>query len=140
MTAGWIAAAVYLFCILVPGTALALGHGANPCFFDTNQAVAMTSMPEHSAGMAHKHGDGSSHDHAAMHGHHHADAGDTPPAHHHDNKSSTGPCCAVLCVTALPADLPLMVKPSRPTSLRTAEIERSVRGKAPPLLYRPPIA
>ena len=94
--------------------------------------------------MAEMHGAKSSHDHATMHGHHHADAGDTPPVHHHDGSphdhKAPGPCCAMLCVTALPADLPLMVKPSQPNSLCTAAFERSAPGKAPPLLYRPPIA
>jgi hypothetical protein len=90
--------------------------------------------------MAHMHADGSLHEHGALHGHHHADAGDAPPAHHHDGTASPGPCCAMLCVTALPADLPLMVKPSQPISLCAAETEWSAPGKAPPLLYRPPIA
>ena len=46
----------------------------------------------------------------------------------------------MLCVSALPADLPLIVKPSQPTSLCATETEWSAPGKAPPLLYRPPIA
>ena len=145
MTAGWMAAAVYLLCSLAPGVALALGHGPVPCFSNTTQPVTMMPMQEDAAGRAEMHGDGSSHDHAAMHAHHHADASDAPPVHHHDgtthdHKASPGPCCAMLCVTALPADLPLMVKPSQPNSLCTAAFERSVPGKAPPLLYRPPIA
>ena len=104
----------------------------------------MLSMQEEAAGMAEMHGAGSSHDHGAMHAHHHADAGDAPPVHHHDGNThgskAPGPCCAMLCVTALPADLPLMVKPSQPMSLCAAAIERSLPGNAPPLLFRPPIA
>jgi len=140
------AAAVYLFCSLAPGAALALGQGPAPCLSDTSQPVAMMPMDAASAdGMAHMHGDGPSHDHAGMHAHHHADAGDAPPAHHHDgnshdHKAAPGPCCAMLCVTALPADLPLMVKPSQPTSLCAIEMMRSAASNAPPLLYRPPIA
>jgi len=144
VTAGWMAAAVYLFCSLAPGAALALGHGPTPCFSDTSQPVAMLSMQEEAAGMAEMHGDGSSHDHAAMHAHHHADASDAPPVHHHDgtphDPKAPGPCCALLCVTALPADLPLMVKPSQPISLCAAAIAQRIPDKAPPLLYRPPIA
>ncbi len=141
-TAGWTVAAVYLLCILAPGVALALGHGPAPCLSET---TVMMPMHEASAGMADMHGNGSPHDHAAMHEHHHADANDAPLVHHHhdkphDNTSSPGPCCAMLCVTALPADLPLMGKPSQPISLCAAEIARSAAGKAPPLLYRPPIA
>ena len=144
MTAGWFAAAVYLLCNLAPGAALALGHGPTPCFSAADQPVAMALMQD-PPGMAEMHDDGSPHDHAAMHAHHHAGASDAPPVHHHDgnthdHKASPGPCCAMLCATALPADLPLMVKPSQPTSLCADAIERSAAGKAPPLLYRPPIA
>lgn len=140
LTAGWTAALVYLLCILAPGAALAFGHGPAPCFIDELVPVAIIAKSSDSAAMTHRHADGSSHDHGAMHGHHHADAGDVPPAHHHDGTTSPGPCCAMLCVTALPADLPLMVKPSQPISLCAAEAEWSAPGKAPPLLYRPPIA
>jgi hypothetical protein len=144
VTAGWIAAAVYLLCCLVPGAALALGDGPAPCLFDTHQPVAMMPMQEELAVMAEMHGDGSSHDHAAMHAHQHADAS-AAPTHHHDgnsrdHKASPGPCCAMLCITALPADLPLMVKPSQLMSLCAAAIMQSAASKAPPLLYRPPIA
>lgn len=145
MNAGWMAAAVYLLCCLVPGAALALGHGPAPCFSDISQPVTMMPMQAEAAGMAGMHRDGPPHGHAAMHVHDHADFSDTPPLHHHDgtthdHKASPGPCCAMLCVTALPADLPLMVKPSQPTSLCAAAIGRRAAGKAPPLLYRPPIA
>jgi hypothetical protein len=140
LTAGWIAALVYLLCILAPGAALAFGHGPAPCFIDEFVPAANIAKSSESAAMTHRHADGSSHDHGATHGHHHADAGDVPPAHHHDGTTSPGPCCAMLCVTALPADLPLIVKPSQPISRCAAEIEWSAPGKAPPLLYRPPIA
>jgi hypothetical protein len=149
LTAGWIAALVYLLCVLAPGAALALGRGPAPCFIDEFVPAAVIAKGHDKsndmAARTHVHADGASHDHGAMHGHHHADAGDAPPVHHHDGKThdgaaSPGPCCAMLCVTALPADLPLIVKPSQPTSLCAAETEWSAPGKAPPLLYRPPIA
>jgi hypothetical protein len=154
LTAGWAAALIYLLCVLAPGAALALGRGPAPCFADQFVPVAIIAkshdqshdMAHDSAAMTHMHADGSWHDHGATHGHHHADAGDAPPpARHHDGKThdgttSPGPCCAMLCVTALPADLPLIVKPSQPSSRCAAETEWSAPGKAPPLLYRPPIA
>jgi len=153
VTAGWTAALVYLLCLLAPGAALAFGNGPAPCFIEEVVPVAIIAKShdrshaksDDSAPMTHRHADGSVHDHDAMRGHHHAGANDAPPAHHHDGKThdgmaSPGPCCAMLCVTALPADLPLIVKPSQPTSLCAAEAEWSAPGKAPPLLYRPPIA
>ena len=48
--------------------------------------------------------------------------------------------CAMLCVSALPADLPSIVKPSQPVSMCVIETSRSVPGEPPTLLYRPPIA
>jgi hypothetical protein len=138
--AGWIAAAVYLLCMLAPGAALALGDGPAPCLTDELVPVALISEPDDSAPIGHMHADSSMHDHDGMHAHHHADAGDTPPGPHHDGKTSPGPCCAMLCVTALPADLPVIIKPSQPASICSSEIYRSPPGEAPPLLYRPPIA
>jgi len=157
LTAGWIAALVYLLCVLAPGAALAFGRGPAPCFIDEVIPVAVIAKSivksDASGPMTHRHADGSVHDHGVMH--HHADAGDRPAAHHHDDKArddktrdnkvhdntaSPGPCCAMLCVTALPADLPLIAKPSQPVSLCATEAEWSAPGKAPPLLYRPPIA
>jgi hypothetical protein len=155
VTAGWTAALVYLLCLLAPGAALAFGHGPAPCFTDALIPVAVIAKSDIAksndlAPTAHTQADGSVHDHSAMHGHHHADAGKAPLAHHHDGKTyngkthdgtaSPGPCCAMLCVTALPADLPLIVKPSQPISLCATETEWSAPGNAPALLYRPPIA
>jgi hypothetical protein len=139
LTAGWTAALVYLLCVLAPGAALALGRGPAPCFTDDLVPAAIIAKSHDSAPMTHRHADSSLHEHGAMHGRH-ADAGEAPAAHHHDNTTSPGPCCAMLCVTALPADLPVIVKPSQPMSLCATETEWSAPGKAPPLLYRPPIA
>ena len=46
----------------------------------------------------------------------------------------------MLCVSALPADLPSIVKPSQPVSMCVIETSRSVPGEPPTLHYRPPIA
>lgn len=129
---GWLIALAYLFCVLAPGAALALGTAPAPCLSDELHVVPVP--------VAHMHADRTSHDHGGIHAHHHADAAGVPTKHGHDGKSSPGPCCAMTCATALPADLPMLVKPSQPMSVCISEAYRSVRGKAPPLLYRPPIA
>jgi hypothetical protein len=46
----------------------------------------------------------------------------------------------MMCVSAIPADLPALTAPSLPISICTMEASQSAPGKAPPLLYRPPIA
>lgn len=116
---GWLIALGYLACVLMPGAALALGTGPAPCL---DVDIAIGAIRDH-----------------AMHMHHHADGGDPSTAHHHDGKASPGPCCAMMCVTALPAALPTVVGPSQPVSTCTAEGDLSLPGEAPPLLYRPPI-
>lgn len=128
---GWLIAFAYLLCVLAPDAALALGTGPAPCLGDDFSAV--------SAPMTHVHGGESPHDHGSMHMYHQADAAGTPARHDHDGKISWGPCCAMFCVSALPADLPLIVKPSPSTSRCVPVVYRRAPSTAPPLLYRPPI-
>ncbi len=120
---GWLIALGYLACVLAPGAALALGTGPASCL----DVDVVAAMPMHM------------HDDGAMHMHHHAGGSDPSTAHHHDGKASPGPCCAMMCVSALPGSLPAVVEPSRPVSTCAAETDLSLPGKAPPLLYRPPI-
>lgn len=134
---GWLIAAAYLFCVLAPAAALATGNAA-PCLNDDTQVTAAV-MHEHHGDAAHMHGD-SAHDHAGLHAHHHASAQDAPVPHQHDGKTAPGPCCAMMCATALPADLPSIAKPVQPVSVCTPEVASLVHDATPPLLYRPPIA
>ncbi len=120
---GWLIALGYLACVLAPGAALALGTGPAPCL----DVDVVAAMPMHM------------HDGGAMHMHHHAGGSAPSTTHHHDGKASTGPCCAMMCVSALPGSLPAVGEPSRPVSTCAAEADLSLPGKAPPLLYRPPI-
>jgi hypothetical protein len=141
--AGWFAALLYLFCVLAPGVALAVGDAASCLATKIGTAVA------------HVHRDSSHQHHAAQeseHSSHHADAGAIPhdPARHDDakrdhakhghDKASPGSCCAVHCVSAIAADLPAIAKPSQPISVCVSENFQRLPGEAPPLLYRPPIA
>ena len=121
--AGWFVALLYLFCVLAPGAALALGDAA-PCF-PTESTPAATHGHEHS-------GHVTAHEHS-----HQADAGHAK--HTHDGKTSPGPCCAMLCLSAIPANLPDIANPPQPMSVRISESYQRLPGKAPPLLYRPPI-
>ena len=129
--AGWFAALLYLFCVLAPGAALALGDAAS-CLAPEIQATAAAHMHE-----------ASPHQHHEAHESHHADSGNAthePAQHQHDGKASHGPCCAMLCLSAIAAELPAITKPAQPTSACVAENFRRLPGEAPPLLYRPPIA
>ncbi|QOZ26813.1 hypothetical protein XH93_26780 [Bradyrhizobium sp. CCBAU 51753] len=147
MRAGCSIILAYLFCVLAPSFALAFG-APFPCVTDEVQPVAMVHAHEMPVAMVHD--GGAAHDHAAMHQHepqpqHHlADAADShaniPAKHDHDGKSSPGPCCAMMCVSALPADLPSVAAPLHPIATRIAEASQGLRSEAPARLYRPPIA
>jgi hypothetical protein len=128
---GRLLALVYLLCVLAPAAALAVGNPA-PCFPAEADSAGMMGADE--AGLAHYMHEAGSHDHAGMH----ADSGHNH--HHHDGKTSPGPCCAMLCLSAIPADLPSIAKPLRPIALLVAMDFRPLASEPPPPLYRPPIA
>jgi hypothetical protein len=119
--AGRLIALIYLLCVLAPGAALALGTGPARCFDD--EFLAMRAV------VAHQHAKGILHDHGGMHPDHTADAAGAPGKHTHHGKNSPGPCCAILCMTALPADLPSIAKPSLPISICVPDAYQTVRRR-----------
>lgn len=123
--AGWFVALLYLFCVVAPGAALALGSAAPWLAHDLKPGL---TAHDHDHG-AHQHGD-------AHAGHPSGGSG----SHHHEQDGTAGPCCAMLCLSTMAADLPSIAKPVQPVSARTAESFRRLPDKAPPRLYRPPIA
>ena len=133
---GRIIALAYLFCALAPAASLAWGSGPAPCLDDT---LAANLAPVHQQMASHLHG-GSSHEYAGPHAHHQIAAKDAPAPHHHGGKGTVGPCCAMMCVSALPADLPSVATPAQPISTCAPEIVASLHSTAPPRHYRPPIA
>lgn len=134
---GRIIVLAYLFCVLAPAASLAWGNGPAPCLDD---ARFIDPVPaHHQMPTSHLHGD-ASHDHAGTHAHHQAAAQDTPAPHHHGGKGTVGSCCAVMCISALPADLPTVATPVQPISDCAPEIVVSLRSAPPPQHYRPPIA
>ncbi len=140
MRAGCSIILAYLFCVLAPSLALAFG-APFPCLTDEVQPAAAAhvhAMPmAHAEGVVHDH---AVHDHGGMHMHRAADAAEPPAKHSHDGKNPPGPCCALMCVSALPADLPFVAGPQHPIATRLSEARQSLRSEAPARLYRPPIA
>jgi len=132
---GRIIALAYLFCVLAPAASLAWGSGPAPCL---DESALTDPMPlHHQMAAAHTH-DGALHDHA--HVNQQTAGQDAPAPHHHGGKGTVGPCCAMMCLGALPADLPTVAKPLLPISACAPEIVASLHSTAPPLHYRPPIA
>ncbi|MCA1452552.1 hypothetical protein I6F35_04875 [Bradyrhizobium sp. BRP22] len=119
--------------MLAPGAALAVGNPA-PCL-PAEVALAADDAHPGSGQSLHDHG---SHEHDGAHAAHHADSGDVK--HKHDGKTAPGPCCAMLCLSAMAADLPGIAKPTQPISTCVSETYQRLRGTAPPLPYRPPNA
>lgn len=140
MRAGCSIILAYLFCVLAPSIALAFG-APFPCLTDQVQPAVAAHVHDASTmqadGAAHVH---AGHDHGGMHMHHGADGAEPPVKHSHDDKNAPGPCCAMMCVSALPADLPLVAGPLHPIAIRLTEAFQSLHGEAPARLYRPPIA
>lgn len=140
---GRLIALAYLFCVLAPAAALAFGTGPAPCLDDVLLADLVPVQHQMPSGHMH-HGashDYASHDHAGPNAHRQAAAQQGAPAsHHHHGKGAAGPCCAMMCVSALPADLPIFATPRQPISACAPEIVVSLHSAAPPLHYRPPIA
>ena len=113
--------------VFAPGAALAVGDAAS-CLVHRSA----THVP-----------DGTQPQQADQHAMHHADAGDAISGHdkhQHDRKGSPGPCCAMLCASAIAADPPVVAQPVQPISRCISDNLQHLPGKAPPLPYRPPIA
>lgn len=135
--AGWLVALLYLLCVLAPGVALALGDAASCLMTELPASGAAHiqdgAQPVHAASVAPQHGE--EHQHRADAGgatHDHAE-------HQHGGKGSAGPCCAMLCISAIATDSPAVATPVQPISFCVPEIFQRLPGEAPPLLYRPPI-
>jgi hypothetical protein len=141
--AGQLIALAYLFCVLSPGAALAFGSGPEPCFDEVvAPMVAAHQEIAHHEMMAVTQADDGWHDHAGVHMHHHDVAHEdaAAPASHHDHGKMPGACCAALCVVGIAVDLPSLTAPTRMATGQVFSGEQSLVGRAPPLLYRPPIA
>ncbi|GLH78543.1 hypothetical protein SSBR45G_34520 [Bradyrhizobium sp. SSBR45G] len=141
--AGRLLVLAYLFCVLSPGVALALAHGAAPCL---DEAVVAAS---HHHGADHAMADGVMPQMHTAHAHHHdhatADAGlhtgqvPAPAPTHHDHGKTPGPCCAMMCAVGLTAVMPAVTLPSPLAAASEAARETRLPGRMPARLDRPPI-
>jgi hypothetical protein len=152
--AGRFLALAYALCVLMPALSFAFADGAlaAPCLFDDDHAMGIVHVHD-SVASTQVHGESHPHHHAdhGMAGHHDqatashpttasADVRSPSPPGHDGHKAPDAQCCGMVCVSALPASLTEFVGPSAPTSRCASENYRSVAGKAPPTLYRPPIS
>ena len=137
LRAGRLVALVYLLCVLAPTLSFALpgSKAVSPCL-----AVA-----EHVPGMMHVHAashvdtDEHMHDHAMAHP---SVQAPTVPEQmpSKGSHSSDGKCCGLMCLSALPATLVEIVRPSVPRTSSRVDGYREVADSGPSERYRPPIA
>lgn len=116
LKAGWLLALVYLLCVLAPGLGVACIHavseGPAQHASDCNNYKDITYL-----------------------------ADETPaPAKGTHKNSGTHCCYGIASLSALPAPMTEIVKPSPSTFVCASENYRNAVDNTPPRLYRPPIA
>lgn len=137
--AGWIAALVYVFCILAPTLSYALPghHAVVDCM--TIEGVAAGAMHMHSTGeLVHDHSSAPATDDGDDASAMLASSSDKAPTS--KNPHMSGQCCALMCLTVLPAPIVEVAAPSVPTLIRVATSYSAPADNAPVAHYRPPIA
>ncbi len=134
-------ALAYILCVLAPVAALAAGTGSAPCLSDL-QAASPAGMKMYETS-AHRHGsmphDAAAH-HAGMLHDHHTEDGDKAADSRHDHGNAQALCCAMMCVSGLPAEFAAMAGISQPIAVDHTCPRMHLSGKDASPLYRPPIA
>jgi len=127
-------AALYALCILAPSATFALSGNASAahCLIE-DHATADAHAGMHHDG-THMHADGTSHAHAK------ASETKAPEPKAPAHKSSSGDCCGLLSVSALPAPMFDVPAPVLPAMIAVVTNGEGVTGKNPDRLYRPPIS
>ena len=138
--AGWLAALVYMLCILAPTLSYALPgqHAVVDCM--TIEGVAAGAMHMHAVAEpmpAHL-----VHDHASGHDEQASVSPISSDEQAPTKKSPhlSGQCCALMCLTILPASIVEVLAPSAPTLIRVATSYAAPTDNASVVHYRPPIA
>ena len=145
LRAGWLIVLAYLLCVLAPTISYALPgvHAPARCLTDQNHVPGMVhvhSEPQHVHEDGHIHGHAAAKAHSAVGDHSMSVASNSKSAPEKAPHTSGGQCCGLMCVTAIPAKVVDIVKPSAPTALCEVEGYRNAADNAPPRLYRPPIS
>lgn len=143
LKAGWLLALTYLLCMLAPSLSFAFADGSRlaPCIIEyhgpgMHMHETTVDQQGHNAGFIHDHTHGQSMQQGATMAD--EDRGSIPVKG--QKKSSDMRCCGLVFLSAIPAGLIVLVKPSVLTSICEAENYRNVAGNAAPRLYRPPIS
>jgi hypothetical protein len=149
--AGWIVALVYLLCIMAPTLSYAMPgkQAVSGCMTIEHVATGSMHMRDLPAPARLTHVDEAMHDHAqaqptAMSGDDlslmsaEMSDEDTPPSK--GPHTTSGQCCVLMCIGAMPAPLLEIASPSGLTVVRMTTSYRATADNAPDVHYRPPIA
>ena len=129
-------AILYAICVVSPTLALAIGKaGALPCLAGDHHGLTLV----HSEDAVHHHGSPST-SHGGGHAHHDGKARkhEQPAPLRRDGKQADGACCAVLCITALTADLGVEIGHPIQVSMIAPPVEPVLAGRDPARIDRPP--
>lgn len=140
MKAARVLATLYALCLVMPIAGFVLADSALAhCLTAPAQAhVHQTAAVHDHQTMAHEMVVKAGHDHHASAAHA-AAADDQPGTAHTGDKSTTPPCCGVMCVSAIPAS-PFELSPRVVTHAAVLAVsDAGIAGEAPDTLYRPPI-
>jgi hypothetical protein len=127
-------AVLFAVSILAPHLALAASATSSHCL--------TASEPAH----LHQDAGPAAHDHGEAAGHHQADAASSdhadtmPPASTPDPDGQVRSCCGVFCLTGLPAVPTVTITAPADTGRVAADLDRSMDGRGPARIIRPPKA
>lgn len=149
--AGWLLAVVYWLCVLTPTISFALPGQARAalCLTDNDRGLGIMHVHEPSLLVVqHAGGGGQAPEGAEAFAHsgqvrdhgQRKSAGESSLPTKDRHTAPHGQCCGMVCVSALPAAIVEIVKPSEPSAFCVSETCRNVADKSPPRLYRPPIS
>jgi hypothetical protein len=152
LKAGWLVALVYMLCVLAPTLSYALpGEHVAHCMTREGMSGSVHMHDEAAQPMPmHAHLDGGADDREAAKSISVSDAddmtsmsddmdGDGLPTKKGPHTTS-GQCCALMCVSAMPASVFEVWAPSAPTVVHITTTYRATADNAPAMHYRPPIS
>lgn len=147
LRAGWLVTLIYLLCVLAPTISLAVpgSHAVASCLPDADRGPGVVHV-HNDMPAQHVHKGGDVHDRSGASQAHFGEDRSVSMALNGKSvpekapHSSLGQCCGMACVSALPATIIDIVKPSAPTALCKVDGYAKVTDNAPPRLYRPPIS
>jgi hypothetical protein len=133
-------AVLFAVSILAPHLALAASTASSP------GAASSHCLTRSETAHLHQDAGAAAHDHTATSQHHHADAAgadhaDTaPPGSTPAHDGPVSSCCGVLCLTCLPAMPTVTLSAPAASGRVAADIDRSMDGRGPDRIIRPPKA